>query len=95
MTRHPLMSIANPTPVASHPDVTGNGGYGDDLLARRRRCDHHDAPRVMPLIRHDDAPGKHHGQRKTGCQSENVRAHVDNQLSSSSVARGTSLDSAG
>jgi hypothetical protein len=62
MTRHPLMSIADPTPVASHPDVTGNGSYAYDLLARRRRRDHHDAPRVMPLIRHDDASGERYGQ---------------------------------
>jgi hypothetical protein len=56
------MSIADPTPVTSHPDVTGNGRYADDFLARRRRRDHHDAPGVMPLIRHDDATGKRHGQ---------------------------------
>jgi hypothetical protein len=34
----------------------------------------------MPLIRHDDASGKRRGQQKTGCQTEDVRAHVDNQL---------------
>jgi hypothetical protein len=56
------MSIADPTPVASHPDVTGNGSYAYDLLARRRRRDHHDAPRVMPLIRHDDASGERYGE---------------------------------
>ncbi len=64
MTRHPLMSIADPTPVTSDPDVTGNGSYADDLLARRRWCDHHDAPSVVPLIRHDDASGKRQ------CQSQ-------------------------
>jgi hypothetical protein len=56
------MSIADPTPVTADPDVTGNGSYADDLLARRRRSDHHDAPRVVPLIRHDDASGKCQGQ---------------------------------
>jgi hypothetical protein len=56
------MSIADPTPVASHPDVPGNGSYADDLVARRRRCDHHDAPRGMPLIRDDDASGERYGQ---------------------------------
>jgi hypothetical protein len=56
------MSIADPTPITSDPDVTGNGSYADDLLARRWRCDHHDAPRVVALIRHDDASGKRQSQ---------------------------------
>jgi hypothetical protein len=96
MTRHPLMTIADPTPVTAHPDVTRNRSCADALLPRRRRCDHHDAARVMPLIRNDDASDKRYRQRKTGSPAENVGAHATTNLFfERNDEYRTSLDSAG
>ncbi len=90
------MTIADPTPVTAHPDVTRNRSYADALLLRRRRRDHHDAARVMPLIRNDDASDKRHRQRETGSQAENVGAHATTNLFfERNDEYRTSLDSAG
>jgi hypothetical protein len=96
MTGHPLMTIADPTPVTAHPDVTRNRSYAEALLPRRRWCDHHDAARIMPLIRNDDASDKRYRQRKIGSQTENVGAHATTNLFfERNDEYRTSLDSAG
>ncbi len=58
MSRHPLVAIADPTPIAADPDPARRRRRADDFHLRRRRCDHDDSSGEMALIRNDHAAAK-------------------------------------
>ena len=80
MTRNPFVPIAHPSPIASQPHVARLRRNAHHFLTRRRRRDHDHAIRVMPLIGHDDARAKCHGERAQRSATKNVGTHAGNLL---------------
>lgn len=80
MTRHPLMPIPDPSPVAAQPYIAGCRRDADHFHTWGRRRDHHDTARIMPLIGDNDASGECGGDQQRGNPRDNVRTHVGNQF---------------
>jgi hypothetical protein len=58
MARHPLVTISHPTPISAQPDVAGYRRHPDHFFTGRRRRNHYDAARGVPLVGDYDAPGE-------------------------------------
>jgi hypothetical protein len=80
MARHPFVPIAHPFPISPQPHVAGLRSNTHDFLTRRRRGDQDHAIGVMPLIGHDDAGAKYHGECAERSVTKNMGTHVANLL---------------
>ena len=58
MTADPLMTAADPIPIAPDPYPARRRRDADDFDSRRRRRHQHDAARIVTLIRDDHTPGQ-------------------------------------